>query len=88
MSLSLAPTPPQGGYPRSAGLREQNISSHMTALSDTFDSMLTNRPYSPASSLEEVATTMKYMGGSQLHPLLTENFIKIVQKHRPDLAQG
>ncbi len=76
------------GYPDKAGTREQCISSHMTALSDTFDSMLTHRPYSPASPLDEVATTMKYMGGSQLHPLLTENFTKILNKFYPDLEIG
>jgi len=76
------------GYPQSAGLREQSISSHMTALSDTYDSMLTHRPYSPASPLEEVATTLKYMGGGQLHPLLTENFMKILARFYPDLEVG
>ena len=73
------------GYPYNVSAREQNISSHMTALSDTFDSMSTHRVYSPASSLPEVATTLKYMGGSQLHPLLTENFLKIIEKIHPDL---
>ena len=73
------------GYPARAGDRAQNLSSHMTAVSDIFDSMLTHRPYSAASELEEVATTMKYMGGTQLHPLLTENFLKILEKFYPDL---
>ncbi|PLX98215.1 MAG: HD family phosphohydrolase [Desulfuromonas sp.] len=73
------------GYPTRIGKREQNISSHMTALSDMFDAMLTHRPYSAASELSEVATTMKYMGGTQLHPLLTENFMKIIKKYYPDL---
>lgn len=73
------------GYPRAATTREQNISSHMTTLSDMFDSMSTHRTYSSASSLEEVATTLKYMGGTQLHPLLTENFMKVLKNLRPDL---
>jgi len=76
------------GYPLQAGRREQNISSHMTAVSDMFDAMLTHRPYSEASELEEVATTMKYMGGTQLHPLLTENFLKIIKKFHPGLDIG
>ncbi|PLX75893.1 MAG: HD family phosphohydrolase [Desulfuromonas sp.] len=73
------------GYPKNAGSREQNISSHMTALSDMFDAMSTHRTYSPSRDLEEVATTMKYMGGTQLHPLLAENFMKILTKFHPDL---
>ncbi len=73
------------GYPVKAGERAQNLSSQMTAVSDIFDSMLTHRPYSAASELEEVATTMKYMGGTQLHPLLTENFLKVIEKFYPNL---
>lgn len=73
------------GYPQAAVGREQNISSHMTALSDVLDSMLTHRPYSPASELGEVATTLKYMGGTQLHPLLTENFLEILPRFCPGL---
>ena len=73
------------GYPYNSSTREQNISSHMTALSDMFDSMSTHRVYSAASDLPEVATTLKYMGGTQLHPLLTENFMRILEKLHPDL---
>ncbi len=73
------------GYPTRARSREQNLSSHMTTVSDMLDSMLTHRPYSPASELEEVATTLKYMGGTQLHPLLTDNFVRILKKFHPNL---
>jgi len=73
------------GYPSNGHSRVQNISSHMTSLSDAFDAMSTHRTYSAASDLPEVATTLKYMGGGQLHPLLTENFLKILKKIHPDL---
>ena len=73
------------GYPAVNGSWEKNISSHMTAISDVFDAMSTNRAYRAAADMEVVMTDLKYLGGSHLHPLLTENFIKIVNRHRPDL---
>ena len=73
------------GYPPVNGNWEKNISSYMTAISDAFDAMSTNRSYSEAKDVGVVMTDLKYLGGSSLHPLLTENFIKIVKKHRPDL---
>ena len=73
------------GYPAVKGSWEKNISSHMTAISDVFDAMSTHRVYCEAADIEVVMTDLKYLGGSHLHPLLTENFIKIVSKHRPDL---
>lgn len=74
------------GYPTVNGSWEQNVSSHMTAISDVFDAMSTHRVYREAAEMEVVLTDLKYLGGSHLHPLLTENFIKIVTRHRPDLA--
>lgn len=76
------------GYPPVNGSWAKNISSHMTAISDVFDAMSTNRSYRAASDMEVVMTDLKYLGGSHLHPLLTENFIKVVAKHRPDLDLG
>jgi len=73
------------GYPAVRGDWEQNISSYMTAISDTFDAMSTHRVYRRAADMEVVLTDLKYLGGAHLHPLLTENFIKIVARHRPDL---
>ena len=75
------------GYPRVSGSWEQNISSHMTAISDVFDAMSTHRAYRKAQDMEIVLTDLKYLGGTHLHPLLTENFIKIITRYRPDIAQ-
>lgn len=73
------------GYPAVNGSWEQNISSHMTAISDTFDAMSTHRVYRKAQDLGIVLTDLKYLGGSHLHPLLTENFIRTATRFRPDL---
>lgn len=74
-----------GGYPETRGDWAQNLSSHMTALSDVFDAMSTHRPYRQGSEFEITATNLKYMGGNQLHPLLTDNFIRLLKKYRPQL---
>ena len=76
------------GYPAINGSWEQNVSSHMTAISDAFDAMSTHRPYCRAQDMEVSLTNLKYLGGAHLHPLLTENFIRIITRFRPDLAVG
>jgi len=74
------------GYPVVNGRWEQNISSHMTAISDVFDAMSTNRSYREARDMEIVLTDLKNLGGAHLHPLLAENFIHIVTRSRPGLV--
>jgi len=59
----------------------------MTAISDAFDAMSTHRPYCRAQDMEISLTNLKYLGGAHLHPLLTENFIRIITRCRPDLAE-
>jgi len=76
------------GYPQSRGSWLQNLSSHMTAISDVFDALSTHRPYRQGCALEITATNLKYMGGTQLHPLLTDNFVRLLRRHRPKLEVG
>jgi HD-GYP domain-containing protein (c-di-GMP phosphodiesterase class II) len=75
------------GYPTVSGSWEQNISSYMTAISDVFDAMSTHRVYREAQDMEIVLTDLKYLGGTHLHPLLTENFTRIIMRYRPDLLE-
>lgn len=70
----------QSGYPIVKGEWAQNLCSQMTSISDLFDSMLTKRPYRAASELEEVSTTIQYGVGTHLHPILAENFLKLIKK--------
>jgi HD-GYP domain-containing protein (c-di-GMP phosphodiesterase class II) len=72
------------GYPSVNGCWEQNVSSYMTSISDVFDAMSTNRAYRQASDMEVVMTDLKNLGGRHLHPLLTENFVRIIGRHRPE----
>ena len=70
----------QSGYPIVKGESAQNLCSQMTTISDLFDSMLTKRPYRAAADFEEVSTTIQYEVGTQLHPILAENFLKLIKK--------
>jgi hypothetical protein len=36
------------------------------------------------SDIGIVMTDLKNLGGRHLHPLLTENFIRIIGQHRPE----
>jgi len=70
----------QSGYPMVKGEWAQNLCSQMTCISDLFDSMMTKRPYRAASDVAEVSTTIQYEVGTQLHPILAENFLKLIKK--------
>lgn len=66
------------GYPKVPTGWEQNLCSHMTAISDFFDALRTKRPYRKSVEVEQITNMMQNMIGVDLHPTLTRNFIKIM----------
>ncbi len=78
----------QRGYPDIHNEWSQNLCSQITAISDLFDSMMTQRPYRDAQPLREVVATMQKTAGRELHPQLTRNFLHILYraKKRADSA--
>ncbi|MGB9082053.1 MAG: HD domain-containing phosphohydrolase [Desulfuromonadaceae bacterium] len=66
------------GYPRVADTWQQNLCSHMTSISDFFDALRTRRTYREPVALQEIAGMMSGMMGTELHPGLTRNFLKII----------
>lgn len=66
------------GYPNISDSWQQNLCSHMTAVSDLFDALRTNRSYRKSMPMQEIIDIMMSMMGSDLHPALTRNFIKII----------
>lgn len=66
------------GYPRVAAGWQQNLCSHMTMISDFFDALRTRRSYREPVPLKEITTMMYGMMGTELHPALTRNFLRIV----------
>ncbi len=67
------------GYPDVGADWQQNLCSQMTTISDIFDSLRTTRPYREPLSLDEVIASLEEQSGTQLHPLLTRNFIGILR---------
>lgn len=70
----------QRGYPTVGASWEQNLCSHMTAISDVFDSLRTKRPYRSPDAVEKVLDYMSSLGGTQLHPALLENFLRVMRR--------
>jgi len=66
------------GYPAVAAGWQQNLCSHMTTISDFFDALRTRRSYREPVPISDIASMMYGMIGTDLHPALTRNFMKII----------
>ncbi len=75
-----------GGYPRREEGWQQNLVSQMTTISDVYDALRTRRPYRDSLSVEAVLEQIVKLKGTQLHPLLAENFTRMMCKVHPELA--
>lgn len=70
------------GYPR--GIKGNNIPIEGRCLTivDSFDAMISRRPYKRPLSLEQAINELKANKGTQFDPKLTEIFIDIVEKNK------
>jgi hypothetical protein len=66
------------GYPEVPGHWQQNLCSQMTTVSDFFDALRTKRPYRGALEMARISGIMLEIAGTELHPLLARNFLKIM----------
>jgi HD-GYP domain-containing protein (c-di-GMP phosphodiesterase class II) len=66
------------GYPKFPADWRLNLCSHLTMISDFFDATRTRRSYREPLALDEITSMMLGMAGSELHPVLTRNFIHIL----------
>ena len=76
------------GYPKVPAGWQQNLCSQMTNISDVFDALRTRRPYREPLELEEIAGIMLNILGSDLHPALTRNFLKIISQLMEDSPEA
>lgn len=72
------------GYPHVKGDWGQNLCSQMTTISDIYDALRTRRPYRDPLDVEGVLINIEQAMGTQLHPLLAENFVRLMRKVMPD----
>jgi HD-GYP domain-containing protein (c-di-GMP phosphodiesterase class II) len=68
------------GYPQVSRDWRQNICSQMTTISDFFDAMRTKRIYRDALETKIIADQMTKISGTSLNPLLTKNFLILIEK--------
>ena len=76
------------GYPEVSTRRRQNICSQMITIADVFDSLRTKRVYRDALATKEIAALMASMSGTQLNPILTKNFLVLLEKLMPGEMQA
>ncbi|MDA8234902.1 MAG: HD-GYP domain-containing protein [Clostridia bacterium] len=66
------------GYPDGLKGDEIPLESRILAVADTFDALVSDRPYRKRISTYEAIPILRYAGDSQLDPDLVEEFIKII----------
>ncbi len=67
------------GYPTIGPSHQPNIISQMIAISDVFDAMRTRRSYKEPKPTKEIISVLQQEKGSSYHPLLVDNFLKLIQ---------
>ena len=73
------------GYPQMPPGWQQNLCSQLTTISDVFDAMRTNRSYRLAMDADKVSAIMLEMAGKELHPVLTRNFLLVLNRLGKDI---
>jgi HD-GYP domain-containing protein (c-di-GMP phosphodiesterase class II) len=68
------------GYPKVQAGWQPNLCSQMTMISDFFDALRTRRSYREPMELRQIARMMWDMMGTDLHPVLTRNFLQIISR--------
>lgn len=76
------------GYPR--GLKGDKIplAARMIALADSFDAMISHRPYRRAMSVVEALEKIKRGSGRQFDPVLAELFVQMHEKGSNGFGEG
>ncbi len=81
----------QTGYPRTAAGWKLSLCSQMTMISDTFDALRTRRIYKDSWDFPKISGHMLNLGGTQLNPELTLNFLNVLRKMEessPERGEG
>ena len=65
------------GYPKGLAGEEIDLGARIFAVADCIDAMLTERPYSSAKSLEQVADELKLCRGHQFDPAVVDAFFQV-----------
>jgi putative nucleotidyltransferase with HDIG domain len=67
------------GYPRGITGEKIPLGAKIIGIADTFDALVTDRPYQKGRSLDEAFLVMRKLSGSSLDPVLVEAFIAEIE---------
>jgi putative nucleotidyltransferase with HDIG domain len=75
-----------GGYP--SGLKGQEIplGARILSVADTYDAMVTDRPYRKRLSLDHTKAELKRLAGVQHDPVVVDAFLRVLAKKEEHLA--
>ena len=62
---------------------ELPLASHFLMVADSYDAMLTDRPYRPAFSKDEALAELERKTGTQFHPAVTKAFVALQRGQDP-----
>ena len=74
------------GYPSSLKGEEIPLGARILAVADTFDAMVTDRPYRKRLSLEEAKQELQRKAGTQYDPMVVEAFLRVLTEREEHLA--
>jgi HD-GYP domain-containing protein (c-di-GMP phosphodiesterase class II) len=74
-----------GGYPQGLSAEEIPIEGRILAVADTFDAILTNRPYREAGTIEKAVSELTQYAGTQFDPEIVRIFLTILAKRRENI---
>lgn len=70
------------GYPRGLAGEDIPIRARIIAVADSYDAMVSDRPYRKALTHEEAIAEIKRCSGTQFDPMIAEIFLEICEKER------
>lgn len=76
------------GYPYGLRRDEISVNSKILSVVDTFDAMMTDRPYRKAHTLNNVKEELKLNAGTQFDPKIVEAFAAMLDKMGEDLLSA
>lgn len=68
------------GYPNGLKGEEIPLLSRILCVADSFDSMTSDRPYSPALEKKSAIQELRHCSGTQFDPQVVEAFLKVLEK--------
>lgn len=77
-----------GGYPDGLKGEDIDIGARIVNIADSWDAMVTQRPYNTPMTFDQGVARLKQIAGTQHDPRVTEAFLAILARHRAEELEG